>query len=161
MSRTPLSLRLALAILLLIPAVSAQTLKVINADSQSTTFSAEQLAAMPHVTLEARDHDTPAQFQGIPLATILEKAGVKFDAKQHVPPVSEVLVVEAADGYKAAYAIGEIDPSIASTQIILADKHDGKAIDDKQGPLRVIVPTDKRGARWVRQATTLRVVSVK
>ena len=38
---------------------------------------------------------------------------------------------------------------------------DGKALDARGGPFRVVVPGDKRPARWIRQVTTLKIVPVK
>jgi len=44
--------------------------------------------------------------------------------------------------------------------IILADHRDGKPLDAHEGPLRIVVPGDKRGARWIRGVTSLEVISV-
>jgi hypothetical protein len=38
---------------------------------------------------------------------------------------------------------------------MLVDKRDGKALDAKEGPLRIVVPDEKMHARWVRQVTGL------
>jgi hypothetical protein len=70
------------------------------------------------------------------------------------------LTVEAADGYKVVFALAEIDPAFAVRDIILADKRDGKPLDAKQGPFRIVAPGDKRGACWVRQVTALRLIAV-
>ena len=35
--------------------------------------------------------------------------------------------------------------------VMLVDKRDGKALDAKEGPLRIVVPDEKMRARWVRQ----------
>ena len=75
--------------------------------------------------------------------------------------MTEVLVVDAADGYKAVFALAEVDAAFAVREIILADKRDGKPLDSKEGPFRIIAPGDKRGARWVRQVTALRITDVK
>ena len=53
------------------------------------------------------------------------------------------------------------DPAFTSSQAILADKWDGKPLSAKEGPFRIVVPSDKRPARWVRQVTALRVVVAK
>jgi hypothetical protein len=75
--------------------------------------------------------------------------------------MAEALLVEAADGYKVVFALAEVDPAFATREIILADKRDGRGMDAKEGPLRIVAPGDKRAARWVRQVTALRVVAVK
>jgi len=69
-----------------------------------------------------------------------------------------VVIIEAADGYKVAFALAELDSAFTSSKAILADKRDGKPLSVKEGPFRIVVPSDKRPARWVRQVTALRVV---
>jgi hypothetical protein len=54
--------------------------------------------------------------------------------------MTEVLMVEAADGYKVAFALAEVDPAFAVRDVIAADKRDGKPLDAKEGPLRVVAP---------------------
>jgi hypothetical protein len=49
---------------------AAQTLTVTTADGHSTTLTAAQIAAAPHVTFTADDHGTAAEFEGVPLATV-------------------------------------------------------------------------------------------
>jgi hypothetical protein len=75
--------------------------------------------------------------------------------------MTEVFLVEAADGYKIVFAIAEFDPAFAVREILLADKRDGKPLDAKEGPFRIVAPGDKRPARWARQVSTLRVATVK
>jgi hypothetical protein len=145
----------------LVATLSAQTLQVIHADGQATTVSAAQIASAAHVTVSAHDHDGDAQFAGVPLATVLSLGGIQLGDTLRGLRMAEVLMVEAADGYKVAFALTEVDPAFATREIILADKRDGKALDAKQGPLRIVAPGDKRPARWVRQVTTLRVIAVK
>jgi hypothetical protein len=62
-------------------------------------------------------------------------------------------VVEASDGYRAVYALPELDPAYTDKVIMLVDKRDGKALDAKEGSLRLVVPDEKMHARWVRQVT--------
>ena len=58
-------------------------------------------------------------------------------------------------------ALPELDPGFSDKQIVLAFLKDGKPLDDKEGPYRIVIPDEKRMARWVRQVTTLKVVDVK
>ena len=159
--RRYLAVYLAFCFLLVVSGVLAQTLQVINADGHSTTVTAAQIAATSHLTVSVRDHDVPAQFEGVPLATLLSMAGVQLGDKLRGPRMTEALLVEASDGYKVVFALAEVDPAFATREIILADKRDGKPLDAKEGPLRIVAPGDKRPARWVRQVTTLRIVPVK
>jgi hypothetical protein len=103
----------------------------------------------------------PAQFEGVSLARLLSIAGIQLGGKLRGPRMTEVLLVEAADGYRAVITLAEVDPAFALRDIILADKRDSKPIDAKEGPFRIVAPGDKRGARWVRQVTALRLIAVK
>jgi hypothetical protein len=66
-----LSVRVALFMIALASVLSAQSLQVIRADGTSATLTAAQIAAAPHVTVSVKDHDTPAEFEGVPLPPCL------------------------------------------------------------------------------------------
>jgi len=148
-------------ILLSLPRLSAQAVQVVDIEGRSTALTTTQISNLPRVIVQVLDHDAPAQFEGVSLASLLSLAGVQLGDKLRGPRMTEVLLVEATDGYKAVFALAEVDPAFAVREIILADKRDGKQLDDKEGPLRIVVPGDKRAARWVRQVNVLRIVAVK
>jgi hypothetical protein len=54
----------------------------------------------------------------------------------------------------------ELDPDFSDRQIILADQRDGKPLDDKQGPWRIVAPGDNRPARWIRLVTSFQIVAL-
>jgi hypothetical protein len=58
-------------------------------------------------------------------------------------------------------ALPEIDPAFTDKQFVLAFLKDGKPLDDKEGPYRIVIPDEKRMARWVRQVTKLKIVDVQ
>ncbi len=43
--------------------------------------------------------------------------------------------------------------------MLVADSEDGKPLAPTAGPLRLIVPSDKSPARWVRMVKAIRVVA--
>lgn len=67
----------------------AQTLQVVNADGKATTLTVAQIAAVPHVTVNVKDHDTPAQFEGVPLSAVLTLAGVQLGSSLRGPRMAE------------------------------------------------------------------------
>jgi hypothetical protein len=107
------------------------------------------------------DHGVPAQFEGVSLDSLLSSTGVQLGDKLRGPRMTEELLVEAADGYRVAFALAEVDLAFSARDIILADKRDRKPLDAKEGPLRIVAPGDKRPARWVRQVTALRLIAVR
>jgi Oxidoreductase molybdopterin binding domain len=119
------------------------------------------IEASPHVKVTARLSNAPATFDAVALSVILEKAGIGLGDTLKGKRVASCLLVEAADGYRAVIALPEIDPAFTDKQIVLAYLKDGKPLDEKEGPYRIVIPDEKRMARWVRQVTTLKVVDVQ
>jgi len=150
----------ALCALFVAPAVWAQSLQVTRADGSTTTVTAAQVTALPRLSITAKDHDTPAQFDGVPLAEVIKLAGIETGSMKG-PQMAQALLIEATDGYKVVFALAEVDADFATREILLADKRDGKALDEKQGPFRIVAPGDKRPARWIRQVTAIRLVQLK
>jgi DMSO/TMAO reductase YedYZ molybdopterin-dependent catalytic subunit len=121
-------------------------------------LTAPEFARLPRQTVRAKDHDgKEGEFAGVPLVEVLKAAGVKFGQDLRGPALASYLVVEAADGYRAVFALPELDPAFTDRVILLADRRDGKPLGGNAGPLRVIVPGEKRHARWVRQVIGLKV----
>jgi len=139
----------------------AQTLQVVTLEGHSTAFTTDQIAKLPHVTVETHDHEKSVQFEGVVVSSILTSAGIQLGDTIRGPRLAEGILVVAADGYKVLFALPELDPAFAAREIILADKRDGKSLDAKEGPFRIVAPGDKRPARWARQVIELRVISVK
>jgi DMSO/TMAO reductase YedYZ molybdopterin-dependent catalytic subunit len=121
-------------------------------------LTAAQLAQLPRWTVRATDSGgKESEFEGIPLIELLKAAGVKFGPALRGPALATYLVVEATDGYRAVFALPELDPECTDRVVLLADRRDGKALDVKEGPLRVVVPGEKRHSRWVRQVIALKL----
>ena len=102
-----------------------------------------------NVTYLSGTTSTSASFTGVPLWDIVSAVEPNYNADIKNNKLSSYLVVTGRDGYQAVIAEGEIDPDFAGQPILLAYEQDGKAITDTQGPIRLIVPTDKHGGRYV------------
>jgi DMSO/TMAO reductase YedYZ molybdopterin-dependent catalytic subunit len=110
-------------------------------------------------SFRAKDHDGKEyKYEGVAMVDILQKAGVKFGAALRGKALATYLLVEAADGYQAVYALPEFDPLTNDRMILLADRQEGAAFPANAGPLKIIVPGDKEHARWVRQVKSLTIV---
>lgn len=121
-------------------------------------LTAGDLAKLPRRTVQAKDHDgKDTAFEGIDLAEVLKLAGVKFGEQLKGKDFALFLVVNAADGYRAVFALPELDPAFTNRITLLADQRDGKPLAEKEGPLRIVVPDEKRQARWVRQVVSLTI----
>ena len=54
-----------------------------------------------------------------------------------------------------------MDPAFNDKQVILTFSKNGKPLDEKEGPYRIVIPDEKRMARWVKQVRTLRIIKVE
>jgi len=142
------------------PVSAGQRIAVQTGTGAPVNVSASDIAGMPHQKLSADEHGKSVDFEGVPLRLVLEKAGVVFDGAMHSKKLTSYLLVEAADGYRVIFAMAELDPAFTDRVILLADRVDGHPLDNKEGPLRLVVPGEKRMARWVRQVTGLKVEEV-
>ena len=95
--------------------------------------------------------------KGVEVGEILKLAGVKFGEQLRGKDLALFLVVEAADHYRAVFALPELDHAFTDRIVLLADRRDGKPLGTNLGPLRVIVPDEKRPARWVRQVVAFTI----
>jgi hypothetical protein len=157
--------RSALAVLALIfssLALQCQQLTVQAESGKQMVLNRSDLDALPHVKVSAAEHgSSPVQFEGVSLRSVLEKGGVSFGESMKGKRLANCLLVEAADGYRAVIALPEMDPAFTDKQVVLAFLRDGKPLGEKEGPYRVVIPDEKRMARWVRQVTTLKIVEVQ
>jgi hypothetical protein len=153
----------ALLFALLLQAGSAfcQQLTVQSESGKPTVLSRSDIEALPHVKVTTAVAGTSATFEGVAVRAVLEKAGVGFGETLKGKRLASCLLVEAADGYRVVFALPELDPAFTDKQVVLAFLKDGKALDDKEGPYRIVIPDEKRMARWVRQVTTLKIVDVQ
>jgi hypothetical protein len=152
----------AIGILLLFAGIAqCQQLTVQLEDGQSVNLSRSDLEALPHVKVTAGKSDDPTQYEGVSLRSVLEKAGVTFGESLKGKRLATCLLVKAADNYQVVLALPELDPAFNDKQILLAFLRNSKTLDDKEGPYRLVIPDEKRMARWVRQVTTLKVASVQ
>jgi DMSO/TMAO reductase YedYZ molybdopterin-dependent catalytic subunit len=141
------------------PATAAGVVIAVAGDvPRPLKLTTTEFVRLPRQTVRAKDHDgKEAEFEGVPLVEVLKAAGVKFGQDLRGPALAAYLVVEASDGYRAVFALPEVDPAFTDRAVLLADRREGKLLAGNEGPLRVIVPGEKRHARWVRQVVALRV----
>lgn len=116
------------------------------------------LAKFERVAVDADDHGTPAHWEGVRLIDLLREAGLPAGEAMRGKAMALYVRLTGADGYRAVYALAELDKSFRDGEVLLADRRDGKALDLKQGPFRVIATLDKRAGRWVRQVVAIDVL---
>jgi DMSO/TMAO reductase YedYZ molybdopterin-dependent catalytic subunit len=145
------------------PAKAAKTKVTLSVKGEIATpleLDAGDLSRMERRTVKAKDQNgRESVYEGVLVADILKKAGMKQGKELRGELLATYLLVEAADGYRVVFAMPELDPVFTDRIVLLADRRDGKALDERQGPFRIVVPEEKRPARWVRQVVALTVRS--
>ena len=159
--RRPIVPAVLFALMLLAAPTQCQQLTVQIQGGKPVVLARADLEALPHVKVTSTASGVSATFEGIALEAVLEKAGVEFGQSLKGKRLASCLLVEAADGYRVVIALPELDPAFTDKQFILAFVKDGKPLDEKEGPYRIVIPDEKRMARWVRQVTTLKIVDVQ
>ncbi len=127
-------------------------------DGKKTILGLADIAKIKRLTVKANDHGKEASFEGYPLFEVLKLAGIEFGETLRGKRLATFLLVEAADKYQVVFALPEIDPGFTDKIIILADKRDGKPLSKAEGDLRLVVPDEKRGGRWVRQVIGFKIM---
>jgi DMSO/TMAO reductase YedYZ molybdopterin-dependent catalytic subunit len=121
-------------------------------------WTLEDLAALPRRQVRARNRDgTEATFAGVALVDLLRLAGVPLGTELRSKNMTIYLLIEAADDYRVVFALPELDPAFTERVVVLADQRDGQPLAAAEGPLRLVVPDEKRQARWVRQVRSCTV----
>jgi hypothetical protein len=122
----------------------------------------KEFASFPRSTVMGIDHDGKQnEYAGVSLYYLLVKGGAPVGDSIHGKNLLLYLQAEALDGYKVVYALPEIDTLFTNRTILVADKKNGSALDEKEGPLQIIVPGEKKHSRWMRQLISLRVLRSK
>jgi hypothetical protein len=123
---------------------------------QSSDWTGEKLASLPHTTVNVYNEHTKKSetYAGVPLIDLLTKLGVPD--KPRGKQFRIYVVAVGSDGYEVVYSLGEVTPDVHDGMVLVADSEDGKPIGD-DGPLKMVATGEKRPARWVRNLMAIRV----
>jgi DMSO/TMAO reductase YedYZ molybdopterin-dependent catalytic subunit len=140
----------------------APVLKIAGNVSTPLELSAADLKVMPRKVVTVNNpHDKKSEtYEGVPLQALLLKAGAPQGHDMRGPTMATYLLAEAADGYRVLFSLAELDADFTDNQVLVADTLDGAPLGSNVGPLRLVVPQDKRPARWIRMLKSLTVVQV-
>jgi len=138
------------------------TLRLDGLVATPRTLTAADLAALPPREQTITDKDGKQHvYRSVALADVLHLAGAPAGKAIHGPVLAEAVLATAADGYQAVFALPEIDADFSPQTILLASSRDGQPLPPPpDGPYQLIVPLEKKPARWVRQLMGLKVMKV-
>ncbi len=135
------------------------TLRVSGEVSQPLSLTVEALGKFKKTELKAKDKDGKEhRYTGVAFTDLLREAGVTLGPALRGKHLAKYVLVEAVDGYRAVFALPELDPEFAREVVLVAYQVDGQPLPAGEGPFRLVVPADKKHARWVRQAASIKVL---
>jgi hypothetical protein len=131
-------------------------------EGKTLTLSPEELAALPHKTVSVYNAHSKANetYSGVLLADLLSKVGVPLGESVRGKLFLTGVVASGVDGYGVLYSLAEVDPSIHTGDVIVADTVDGKKLE-KDGAFKMVSSEERRPARWVRNLASISVVKVE
>lgn len=117
----------------------------LTADDLRNNFSSQTI----DVTFQSGQDTVSTTFTGVPLWQVIGAAQPNLNADVSNDRLSTFIVVTATDNYQAVIAWGEIDPEFGNQPILVAYEENGAPIADEEGSIRLVVPGDGRGGRYV------------
>jgi hypothetical protein len=129
---------------------------------KSIALTPEDLAALPHKTVSVFNSHTKSNesYAGVALSDLLAKVGVPQGESVKGKLFMTAVVAEGTDKYSVVYALAEVDPSIHTGDVIVADSVDGQKLG-KDGAFKLVSTEERRPARWVRNLAEVSVIEVK
>jgi DMSO/TMAO reductase YedYZ molybdopterin-dependent catalytic subunit len=147
--------------LALIAALRAQSLNIAGDVATPLTLTKADLAKMTRTSTTFHDEGTETTYEGVLLYDILKQAGAPLDKQLMGKALTSYILADARDGYQVLYALADVDPNFGNNKIIVADTVNGKPLFEYQGPFRLVVPGDKKGARSIRMLEKITVVRLR
>src|SRR6478735_4370538 len=150
--------KLVLVLFLLFAATSAYAVP-----PHSISITADMLSRFTRTEVTAKVHDSkPIKWSGVRLQELMAaRFYAPFGDRLKGPWLAAVVRATGADGYQVVFTLAELDAAFGNLEVLVADQQDGKPIDAADGPFRLVVPSDKRAARWVRNLTRLEILELK
>lgn len=125
-------------------------------------LSVDDLLAMDQTKLTVKNRDSEEHiYKGVKLLNLLERAGVTLGNELRGENLTKYILIKASDGYEVIFSLPEVDPEFTDQNILLALQVDGKFLPPGEGPFRIIAPSDKRPARWIREVSAIKIVFSK
>jgi hypothetical protein len=140
--------------------VAADPVLTILSPDRTLALTADDLKLLPRTEMTATDPHENKQhrYSGVLVRDLLAKVGAPMGEKLRGSALQLAVVVHSKDGYGTLFALAEFDPAFSDRDLLLADSEDGAPLAANAAPLRLIVPGDKRAARWARMVTSIELV---
>ena len=171
-----MKLQLALALTLLLPALSAHAqtaaggmhdgmappkaaskpsteLTLVGLAGTSKSITPVDFNALPHITVAVHNAhaNKDESYSGVPVKDLLALLGPAKGSTN-----MQVIIAGSTDDFHVAITLCDINPECRSGQAIVADSLDGAPLG-VDGAFKLILTEDKKPARWARNLQSLNV----
>jgi DMSO/TMAO reductase YedYZ molybdopterin-dependent catalytic subunit len=99
-------------------------------------------------------------YTGTSLFGVIDSLGLAVPDGTKNPYLATYLIFTASDGYQVIISGGEIDPGFGNHTYYLAWAEDGQALSGDDAPIRLVVPGDVKGGRYVSGVVSIEVVNL-
>jgi len=140
------------------PAIPSKAL-TITANGKSATLTLADIQAMPQKTLRVHNgHNNQDElYTGVAVSDLLAKYGVSLTDAHKV--YHTYVKAEGTDKYWVLYSASELESEMATWESIIAIAMDGKPLAE-DGAFKIVAGGERRPARWVRNLTSLTIVTL-
>ncbi len=155
----------SLLVLLVVPVAVADTLApsaaqtavaVAGENGKALKLDIAALDRLPQHRVQAEAHGHKVDCSGVSLIDVLAQVGAPSGEKLRGKDLALYVRVRAADSYQVVYALAELDPLFRGDDVpLLTHQCEGKPLEAKDGPFRIVAAGEKRPARWIRQVTAI------
>jgi hypothetical protein len=137
-------------------AVSISDTLQLKSDQVSVALTPADFRALPHTSITVHNGHTNIDeaYSGVPLALLLAKINAPMGKQLRGTAMTSYLIATGTDGYAVVLSLAEVDPDFHESQAIVADARGGQPLGTNS-PFQLIVPGDKRPARWVHNLMSI------
>ena len=135
---------------------------LVTAGGKSTTFTLADLQAMPQRTLTVHNghNKVDEQYTGVGVSDLLAKFGFSVDGDAAKKVYHSYLRAEGTDKYFVLYSASELEPGLRDGDALVALTVDGKPLAE-DGKFKMVISGEKKPARWVRNLSSITVVTIQ
>lgn len=142
--------------------VAAGSIELLGAVANPGSVSVADIQSLPSQTVEvdfqSGQGDQHHSYTGVLLWDVLNQAGIVTDENVKNDILRYYALITANDGYQVVISLGQIDPGFGNSPYLLAWDEDGAPLEGESGPLRLVVPGDVKGGRYVSGIVSIEVV---
>jgi hypothetical protein len=124
------------------------------------TLAALHQSTTEKVTYMAGSSPTTDTYTGVSLWTLIQDAGLLTDPAIKNDLLGFAVVATGSDGYRAVISLGEIAPTFGNQPdlVVYRDVKGQLGPNGSDGALRLVVPGDQAGGRYVSNLVSLQVI---